>query len=71
MNIAYVIAALLLVPAFLITSNMMVCQKDKVWTFDPRKHRCDAAYLTVIVGFAAIMIVLLVREFFPGSSIGY
>lgn len=77
MTTVYLIAALILIPAFLFVSNMIVCQKSSLengdgnkWTFDPRINRCDAAYLTVIVGFVSVVLFFLLRNLF-GSERSY
>lgn len=65
MNLAYLIALLVIVPGFLFASNTLVChQDDQVWEFDPKRSKCDAAYLTAMVAVASVLIFLIVQKFF-------
>ena len=69
MNLAYLIALLVIVPGFLFASNLLVCHKDnEVWEFDPRKSRCDAAYLTAMVAVAAVLLFLIVQKYFGNTE---
>jgi hypothetical protein len=74
MQTIYLIAAILMIPAFLLVSNMVVCEKPTdpeapdSWTFDPRTNRCDAAYMTVISGIVAVLVFLILRNQFGGDS---
>lgn len=65
MNLIHMIALLLLVPAFLMASNTVVCNRsgeDDAWSFSPGSEPCDGAYLTIIVAFCAVMIFLLIQK---------
>jgi hypothetical protein len=69
MNLAYLIALLVIVPGFLLASNTLVCHKDdEVWEFDPKKSKCDAAYLTAMVAVASVLLFLVVQRLFGRSA---
>lgn len=76
MELVPLITLCILVPIFLLASNTFVCKKPPAdpdedllveggggWKFTPGADECDGAYLTVIVGFCAVMIFFLVRKF--------
>lgn len=73
MNIVYILALCLIVPVVLLSSSLVVCEKDpnvgnddplknKGWSFDPLNRRCDAVYLTIIVIFCAVMAFLAINS---------
>lgn len=69
MNLAYLIALLIIVPGFLFASNTLVCNKDdEVWKYDPKTSKCDAAYLTAIVAVVGVLLFLIVQRFFPSGD---
>lgn len=79
MNIVYILALCLIVPVVLLSSSLVVCEKDpnvstddplksQGWSFDPLNKRCDAVYLTIIVVFCAIMAFLAINSVYGSGE---
>jgi NADH:ubiquinone oxidoreductase subunit 3 (subunit A) len=79
MNIVYILALCLIVPVVLLASSLVVCEKDpdvtkddplkaSGWSFDPLNKRCDAAYLTIIVVFCAVMVFLAINSVYQSGD---